>query len=65
MRPSVIQGIIPRSFSPTSSIWWVSLRRRIALKEGWPTAHSAIQSRVKRPVWISSSTAFIRALVSS
>jgi hypothetical protein len=63
--PAVIQGIMPRSFSPTSSIWWASFQRRIALKLGWPTLHSAIQSRTKRPFWMSSRTAFIRALVSS
>jgi hypothetical protein len=28
----LIHGIMPRSFSPTSSIWWASFMRRVALK---------------------------------
>ena len=39
-------------------------RRRVALKLGWPAAHSSIKSRTKRPDWMSSSTRFISALVS-
>ena len=30
--PAEIHGIIPRSFSPTSSIWCASFIRRVALK---------------------------------
>jgi DNA-binding helix-hairpin-helix protein with protein kinase domain len=41
----VIHGIMPRSFSPTSSIWWASLLRRVALKRAGRHLHSCIQSR--------------------
>ena len=41
-----------------------ALRRRVALKLGWPTVFSAMKSRTKRPDWMSSSTRFISALVS-
>jgi hypothetical protein len=49
----VIQGIIARSRAPTSSIGCSASRRRMALKLGWPAAHSSIQSRTKRPDWMS------------
>src|SRR5581483_1768560 len=59
-----IQGIMARRRAPTSSIGCSALRRRVALNDGWPTAHSAIQSRTKRPDWMSSRIFFISALVS-
>ena len=40
-------------------------RRRIALKLTWPALFSSTQSRAKRPSWMSASTRFISALVSS
>src|SRR5258706_8840735 len=46
---ALIQGIMARSFSPTSSIGcWASLAR-IALNEVWLTRFSSIQSRVNLP----------------
>src|ERR1700722_8988884 len=44
-----IQGIISRSFAPTSSIGWALARARIALNEVWLTRFSNIQSRVNLP----------------
>ena len=37
----------------------------MALKLVWLTLFSSIQSRVKRPIWMSSSTFFISFLVSA
>src|SRR5579863_4387221 len=59
-----IHGIIARSFAPTSSIGCAFTRARVALKEVWLTLFSSIQSRVKRPDWMSVSTRFISAFVS-
>jgi len=61
--PKVAQSA--RSFSPTSSIGCSARRRRVALKLDWLTLFSSIQSRAKRPDWISASTLFISALVSA
>ena len=46
--------------SPRSDIFL-----RMALNEAWLTLFSSIQSRAKRPDWMSASTRFISALVSS
>src|SRR5438270_2569546 len=59
----VIQGIMARRRAPTSSIWCSAPRRRVALKLAWPAAFSFIQSRTKRPDWMSSRMRFISALV--
>src|SRR6185437_2933716 len=60
----LIHGIIARSFSPTCSIGCSDSRRRVALKLDWLTLFSSIQSRAKRPDWMSASTFFISFLVS-
>src|SRR6478735_11610760 len=63
--PFFIQGIMSRSFAPTSSIGcWASLAR-VALNEVWLTLFSSIQSRANFPDWMSLSTRFISFLVSS
>src|SRR5690242_5885385 len=59
-----IHGIMPRSFSPTASIWWLSLFRRIALKRAAPALYSCIHSDVNLPVWMSERIFFISVLVS-
>ena len=46
----------------------IALRAAIdaeACELGWPAMHSLTQSRAKRPAWMSSSTRFISARVSS
>src|ERR1700687_980897 len=61
----LIHGIISRSLAPTCSIGcWASLAR-VALNEVWLTLFSSIQSRVKRPDWMSARMRFISALVSA
>src|SRR5690606_1638604 len=40
--PLEIHGIMPRSFSPTLSIWCSSLMRRVAMNIGLPTAFSCM-----------------------
>src|SRR5581483_6414584 len=60
---SLIHGIISRSLAPTCSIGCSASLARVALNEVWLTLFSSIQSRVKRPDWISPSTFFISALV--
>ena len=60
-----IHGIMPRSFAPTSSIWWLSFMRRMPLKREPPALYSCIQSDVNLPVWMSCRTRFISALVSA
>src|ERR1700758_1583216 len=63
--PFLIHGIISRRRTPTSSIGcWASFAR-VALNEVWLTLFSSIQSRAKRPDWMSASTRFISALVSA
>src|SRR5690606_39486545 len=62
---AAIHGIMARRRSPTSSIGCWPAALRIALKLVWPTLFSSIQSRVKRPDWMSPSTRFISALVSA
>src|SRR6202011_2547817 len=61
----LIQGIIARSLAPTCSIECSASLARVALNEVWLTLFSSIQSRVKRPDWMSASTRFISALVSA
>src|ERR1700733_885848 len=63
--PFLIHGIMSRSLAPTSSIGWVASLARVALNEVWLTLFSSIQSRAKRPDWMSASTRFISALVSA
>src|SRR5512138_2127185 len=63
--PSAIHGIMARSFLPVSSIGCAAIFARWALKLVWLTRFSSIQSRVKRPVWMSASASFMRALVSA
>ena len=46
--PALIHGIIPRSFSPTSSIGCSSASLRIALKLDAPDRYSCIHLLVKR-----------------
>ena len=65
MARCLIHGIMPRSFSPISSIGCAAIFARIALKEVWLTRFSSIQLRVKVPVWISERIYFISALVCS
>src|SRR5271165_5603451 len=60
----LIQGIISRSLAPTCSIGCSASLARVALNEVWLTLFSSIQSRVKRPDWMSARTFFISALVS-
>ena len=43
-------GIIARSLAPTSSIWWLSLLRRMPLKRDMPARYSCIHSEVNLPV---------------
>src|SRR3954466_6835489 len=61
----LIHGIMPRSFSPTSSIGCDAILARMALNEVWLTRFSSIQLRVKVPVWMSERIFFISALVAS
>src|ERR1700677_4956995 len=61
----LIHGIIARSLAPTSSMGCSDRRRRVALKLDWLTLFSSIQSRAKRPDWMSASTRFISAFVSA
>src|SRR3954453_17923934 len=61
----LIQGIISRSLAPTCSIGCSASLARVALNEVWLTLFSSIQSRVKRPDWMSDSTRFISARVSA
>src|SRR5262245_61845202 len=60
-----IHGIMPRSFSPTCSIWWLSFMRRMPLKRDSPERYSCIHSDVNLPVWMSLRMRFISALVSA
>jgi hypothetical protein len=60
-----IHGIMARSFSPTSSIGWMTILARAALNEVWFTRFASIQLRVKLPDRMSLSTRFISFLVSS
>src|SRR5215204_231442 len=61
----LIQGIIPRRRSPTSSIGCDAILARVALNEVWLTLFSSIQSRVNLPDWMSVSTRFISDFVSA
>src|SRR6476620_1195567 len=63
--PFLIQGIMSRSFTPTSSIGCAASLARVALNEVWLTLFSSIQSRANLPDWMSASTRFISFLVSS
>ncbi|SMX50925.1 hypothetical protein [Maliponia aquimaris] len=47
--PVMIWGIMAHGLSPATSMRCVSVLRRVALNDGWPTAHAAIRSRRKRP----------------
>ena len=58
-------GIIARSFSPTTSIWCSAFRRRRLMSVGAPAAFSSTKLLAYSPVWMSRSTFFIVALVSS
>src|ERR1700722_4171330 len=60
---SLIHGIISRSLAPTCSIGCSASLARVALNEVWLTLFSSIQSRVKRPDWMSAKTFFISARV--
>src|SRR5258707_14749044 len=63
--PFLIQGIMSRSLTPTSSIGWAASLALVALNEVWLTLFSSIQSRANFPDWMSASTRFISFLVSS
>src|SRR4029077_15898814 len=63
--PFLIHGIMSRSLAPISSIGCVASLARVALNEVWLTLFSSIQSRAKRPDWMSASTRRISFLVSS
>src|ERR1035441_9454289 len=57
----LIHGIISRSLAPTCSAGCSASFARVALNEVWLTLFSSIQSRVKRPDWISARMRFISA----
>src|SRR6266850_2152618 len=61
----LIHGIMARSLAPISSIGCAAILARMALNEVWLTRFSSIQLRVKVPLWMSSSTLFISALVAA
>src|SRR6476661_7707678 len=62
---ALIQGIIARSFSPTTSIWCSEVRRRRDCRVGAPARFSRMKFFAYSPVWISLSTCFIAFFVSS
>ena len=62
---ALIQGIIARSFSPTTSIWCSSVRRRRLISVGAPALFSRMKLFAYSPVWMSFKACFIASLVSA
>src|SRR4051812_38710980 len=61
----LIQGIMARSCSPTTSIELSALRRRRDCSVGAPARFSMMKLLAYSPVWMSFRTCFITFLVSS
>src|SRR5262249_431020 len=60
----LIHGIMPRSFSPISSIGSLAQGVGMALNEVWLTRFASIQSLTNLPDWMSPRMRFISARVS-
>src|SRR4029077_15656269 len=59
----LIQGIIERSFSPTTSIECCDVIRRRDISVGAPGRFSRMKSRAYSPDWIRASASFIACFV--